>query len=191
MKDSFEAFYEANYPGSLRFALKLTRNVDDAADLAQEAFLRAMQAFENRDESRSGESWMMQIIYNLFVDHCRRRKMRPVTISTSELLLANPAFEVPAGGPSPEEVLIANTLSEPISQAMGKLSAGDRALIFFALTGASLKAMAEALGCTVSKAKSRLHRAFVALKHELLAIDTRYASLCNSGALQRNLIEIL
>ncbi len=188
MKESFEAFYEAHYRRSLRFALKLTRNQDDAADLAQEAFLRALQAFENRDQSRSAESWMMHIIYNLFLDHCRQRKLRPITISATDLLQSHPGFEAPAGGPSPEETLIEKTLSEPMSQAMGKLAPADRVLILLALSGESLKTLADAIGCTVTKLNARLQRAYVSLKRQLLAIDSRYASLGNPLLMQKNLI---
>jgi RNA polymerase sigma-70 factor (ECF subfamily) len=68
----------------LSIALSLVRNVADAEDLAQEAFLRA---FENIGKFRTEQPfgpWIHRIVANLALDWLKSRKRRPVLESTNE-----------------------------------------------------------------------------------------------------------
>ncbi|MFT5166383.1 MAG: RNA polymerase sigma factor (sigma-70 family) [Saprospiraceae bacterium] len=58
------------------FAMKLTKNRENAKDLMQETLMRG---FENRDHFKIGthfKSWMTTIMYNSFVNHYRKAKTR-------------------------------------------------------------------------------------------------------------------
>lgn len=58
------------------FAMKLTRNRENAKDLMQETLMRS---FNNRDRYEEGtnfKAWMTTIMYNSYINHYRRRKTR-------------------------------------------------------------------------------------------------------------------
>lgn len=58
------------------FAMKLTRNRENAKDLMQETLMRA---YEHRDRFKIGthfKSWMTTIMYNSFINHYRKMKTR-------------------------------------------------------------------------------------------------------------------
>ncbi len=173
---TFEEFHESYYSRVFGFAHKLTHNFEDAADLTQEAFVRAFLSFSKRDADRSCDAWIMQIVHNLFLDQCRMKKRRPATISSAELLAVNPTLEPADQSPTPEEELFAKEFSGPMREALGKLSPSERMLILFNVGGASLQAVAKGLGCSVARANSKMHRAQLALKRHLLLIDSKFAN---------------
>lgn len=64
------------YQGDLyRLAYRFTRNMEDAKDLAQQAFLRAYRALPRFDGRSSLYTWLYRITLNLCLNH-RRGKPR-------------------------------------------------------------------------------------------------------------------
>lgn len=58
------------------FAMRLTRNLDDAKDLMQETLMRS---FNNKDKFKEGtyfKSWLTTIMYNAYINNYRRKKTR-------------------------------------------------------------------------------------------------------------------
>ena len=58
------------------FAMKLTRNKENAKDLMQETLMRS---FKNRDRFTEGtnfKSWMTTIMYNSYINHYRKKQTR-------------------------------------------------------------------------------------------------------------------
>ncbi len=58
------------------FAMKLTRNRENAKDLVQET---AMRAYGNRNSFQEGtyfKSWITTIMYNSFINHYRKQRTR-------------------------------------------------------------------------------------------------------------------
>jgi RNA polymerase sigma-70 factor (ECF subfamily) len=62
--DAFTAIVEMYYPRCLRFARAMLRNVDDAEDMVQEAFVRLYRALPRYEERQRFESWLFQILGN-------------------------------------------------------------------------------------------------------------------------------
>lgn len=63
--DAFTAIVEAYHQRSLRFARAMLRNVDDAEDMVQEAFVRVYRALPRYEERQRFESWLFQILGNV------------------------------------------------------------------------------------------------------------------------------
>ena len=57
-------------------ALGILRNPDDAADLAQEAFVRAFRELSKFDTSRPFYPWLYRLLRNLCLNHIRWRSRR-------------------------------------------------------------------------------------------------------------------
>lgn len=67
------------------FAIALSGNEIEAADLTAEAFARAWKSFGRYDSSRPFESWMFKIVQNIHIDRKRRLKNRStVSLDDSE-----------------------------------------------------------------------------------------------------------
>ena len=69
-----------------RFAMKLTANRDDANDLLQDTFLRALKYRNHFEPSTNLRAWTFTIMKNTFINHYRK-KVRHNTIldSTQDL----------------------------------------------------------------------------------------------------------
>lgn len=58
----------------LYFAMSLTRNMDDAKDLLQESFLKALTHREQYLDGSNFKAWMHTIVRNTFINEHRRNK---------------------------------------------------------------------------------------------------------------------
>lgn len=66
------------------FAMKLTRNKENAKDLMQETLMRS---FANRTSFREGtnfKAWVTTIMYNAYINHYRRAKTKNAVIKPIE-----------------------------------------------------------------------------------------------------------
>jgi len=66
------------YPRLLRTALRLTGSPDDASDLTQQAFCRAIGAWDSFDGAAQPTTWLHRILVNGIRDWARRRAVRSV-----------------------------------------------------------------------------------------------------------------
>ena len=83
----FTQSYQPLEPNLMNFALRLTRNKDEAQDLLQETALRA---YKNRDKFRLGtnfKSWMNTIMRNTFINQYSKKKKSKVVDSPLDTFL--------------------------------------------------------------------------------------------------------
>src|SRR5438132_828895 len=59
------------------FVKRMVSDVEEAADVSQEVFIRAYQAFARFDGRSSLRTWLFRIAYNLCVDRARRADRAP------------------------------------------------------------------------------------------------------------------
>ena len=69
-----------------RFALKLTTNRDDANDLLQDTFLRALTHQEQFEESSNMKAWTCTIMKNTFINNYRKNMRYNTTFDSSKEL---------------------------------------------------------------------------------------------------------
>ena len=68
-----------------RVARNLVGNLEDAADLAQEAFLRVFRNISRFDFEHEFPTWLYRIVTNLAIDHLRKRRpQRSTTLSVGD-----------------------------------------------------------------------------------------------------------
>jgi RNA polymerase sigma-70 factor (ECF subfamily) len=75
-ENAFEALVLKHQSRAWRAARNLVGNDEDAADLAQEAFVRVFRNLSGFDFQHGFTTWLYRIVTNLAIDHLRRR--RPV-----------------------------------------------------------------------------------------------------------------
>ena len=161
-------------------ALALTRNRAAAEDLVQDAVCNALSAQQSFIPGTNFPAWMHRILRNRFISNLRKRRD---TTDIDDVPSSVFATEAPH-----EDRLALKELAE----AMTRLPSDQReALVMVVVHGMSYEALAEATGCAVGTAKSRVFRARRQLETWLLGEpkETRAASRAAASLLARRLAE--
>jgi RNA polymerase sigma-70 factor (ECF subfamily) len=144
---------------------------DEAADAAQDAFVRAYRSMANfRAESTLG-TWLHRIAVNVCLDAKAKRTRTPVPYSTLEKPDAEgdtQNFDPADQSDTPDESLARRERRQAVLQALARVSEEHRAvLVLFDIQGHSYEDAARALDLPMGTVKSRLNRARAALRREL------------------------
>jgi RNA polymerase sigma factor (sigma-70 family) len=150
------AFNQAVLPhldAAYNLARWLTRNDQDAEDIAQEACLRAFKYWRGFS-GRDCRSWLLKIVRNTFYSWLRQRSVQPELTDDGETD-AN-ADNVP----DPESALIQNADRDMLRAALEDLAVEFReAIVLRELEGLSYKEIADIAGVPIGTVMSRLARA--------------------------------
>jgi len=135
-----------------RVAYGVVRNADDAADIAQDTFVRAHRGLERFDPSRPIFPWLYQIARNLGLNRIERVRGRETSLPEFDTLVGRER--------SPEEEAIAQDEAARIRAAVASLPETHRAMIELAhFQECSYQEMAEILGIPIGTVMSRLYHA--------------------------------
>lgn len=75
------------------FALSLTRNRDDALDLIQDTYLKAITYREKFEESTNLKAWLFTIMKNTFINNYRRNTKIKKLVSTGDEIALTRAYK--------------------------------------------------------------------------------------------------
>ena len=143
---------------------RATGSREDAADLTQDAFLRAYDKIHTFRLGRKFYSWLYTLSLNVARDHLRKRKRQP---STSDRDPENTARG------SLEEAPVINDIERSaeihnLFKVLLNLPLIDREAVLLRFRdGLQMKEIAEQLDLTVSGAKMRVHRGLAKLQKAL------------------------
>lgn len=159
---AFVRLYERYEAGVYRYVRLRTGGPEDAADLTQQAFLRAMDALPGYDERGAPfAAWLYRIARNLAIDHGRRRR---VALSWDGL----PAALQPSSGEDAEAAILDRETRERLRRALMSLSPADRELVGLRFVARlRIGEVAAALGQSESTVHRRLRGVLGRLKEEL------------------------
>ncbi len=154
-RDAFERQAERVFPSVFGTALRLTRSREEAEDLAQEATIRAYEAFDRFDGSNF-KAWMLRILTNLYINKYRQRQRGPQFGSLDEDGVTEP---MSAEAEVPDRVLFDNAVGAEIEEALGKVPVDFRlAVILSDIEGMSYQEIADATNVPIGTVRSRLAR---------------------------------
>jgi RNA polymerase sigma-70 factor (ECF subfamily) len=162
-----ERFEQAVLPhldAAYNLARWLVRNNDQAEDLVQESFLRALKGFQG---FRGGDarSWLLAIVRNACFSWLRSNRRQELAVEFDE------GVHTPEGETlSAEGLLIAQASRELVESALAELPAEfGEALVLRELEGLSYKEIGDIAGVPVGTVMSRLARARARLAGVLAA----------------------
>lgn len=148
-------------------ALRMVGSAEDAADMTQDAFIKAWQGLPNFQGGSSFSTWLYRITGNVCIDFLRREKKRRGEPSLDDedsglaAQLADPA-------PSPQRALEREELRQAVSAALSRLSDDHRqVLVLREVSGLSYEEIGQALDLSPGTVKSRLARARLSLANFL------------------------
>jgi RNA polymerase sigma-70 factor, ECF subfamily len=160
-KQQFEHLVSRYQQFLYRHAVGMVLDHDVAADMVQDAFVRAyLNLRECRDHSRF-RSWLFRVLRNRCLDHLKEPGRRHVRLDD----VAEPLLDT---SEAPAALAERNELRQRIVRALGQLPPVLReAFVMHYVDGLSYEAMAELLDASVSALKMRALRAREALREAL------------------------
>lgn len=171
---AFGSLVRSHQRRAVSLAYRLLGNVADAADVSQDAFVRAYRNLGQLDDPTRFGGWLMRVVGNLALNYRRSRASRAAT-SLDDALEVGAEVRRPTtrqrlthegddeGGPLSDE------LHDAVSRALERLPDKQRlALILFSVEGLPQKEVAEILECSVELVKWNVFQARNKLR-EMLA----------------------
>jgi RNA polymerase sigma-70 factor (ECF subfamily) len=155
---AFQIIVDEHRDGVFRLAYLLLGDADDAEDVAQETFIRALRYLNRYDPERALRPWLLSITANL-----ARNKRRSLGRYWSALQRL--AGQTPAESTTPEMRSMQALEAHALWQAVRCLSAAEQEIIYLRyFLELSVAETAEALDVQPGTVKSRLHRALKRLR---------------------------
>jgi len=149
----------------------MTSNREDAADLTQDAFIKAFQSIHRFGGQSSFFTWLYRIAVNSTLSHLRRVRLRSffsLERIDSEEPISKEIIAALTDKVGAERDTYVRELQEKLNDAMQKLSIKHRTVVtLFEIDGLSHQEIAEVMDCSVGTVRSRLHYAKQLLQSEL------------------------
>jgi len=151
----FEELAMPMFDSLYNFARWLAHNSDDAEDLVQETYLKALRHFTSFQPGTNFRAWMYRILRNTFLTS--RTGLRAA--STVSLDSAEEGFELAVEMQTPETILMNHSNSQLVQSAIDNLPVHYReALVLCDVEEMSYREIAEILQIPIGTVMSRLAR---------------------------------
>lgn len=148
--DEFMIALRPHYDALARFSRLITRNSDDARDLAAETVLTALESFSSLQELSAFRTWLFRIAHRLATRHYRRQSR------FERFPEAEGPDDLPASSILPDETTDLTIVREQLEKLPDTFR---ETLVLVDVVGFPLDEAANVLGLTVGGVKARLFRA--------------------------------
>ncbi len=167
----FEAAVLPHLDAAYTLARYLTRNEQDAADVVQDACLRALKYFDRfrGEEGASARAWLLAIVRNTAYSWGRRHRGDALATEFDETVHSHAVAD-----DHPEGALLRKAANETLGRALDRLAPEFREVIVLReLEGLSYKEISDVAGVPVGTVMSRLSRARARLQEALREEEER------------------
>lgn len=144
------------------FALKLTKDQDDAKDLLQETMLKALTNREKFTDGTNLKAWLFTIMKNTFITNYQRMVRRNTFIDTTENL-----HYINSTDSIAENLAFNSFAMKDIKKAIDKLDEAYRTPFLMYFRGFKYHEIADKLDIPIGTVKNRIHIARKELKDKL------------------------
>jgi len=144
------------------FALKLTKNVEDAEDLYQETAFRAMT---NKEKFRPGtnfKAWCFTIMKNIFINNYRKKVKKNTIIDSTDNM-----YYINSGGTSVRNEAGSNIFMNELESMIENLDDSIKKPFLMHYVGHKYQEIADELSLPLGTVKSRIFFARKELKDKI------------------------
>lgn len=144
-----------------RVALYLAKESDEAKDLVQETYSRALGSYKQFTPGTNMKAWLTTILYNFFFHH-RNQEKKWLSVEDNFAEDEGPSDyweQVPTENPGPETHILLKELKGKITDVLNKIPDEFRLPIILVVMGDfSYEEAADILSCPLGTIRSRLSR---------------------------------
>lgn len=141
-----------------RIALHLARDEEEAQDLTQETFARALASYKQFRPGTNMKAWVTKILQNFYFDRYQQGK-RWVSTADPVFEAAKELNETAAANPGMESYILSAELSGKITEVLRKIPPEFRIpIVLIDMGDFSYAEVAEMLSCPIGTIRSRLSR---------------------------------
>ena len=161
-------------------AVGLCGDLDEAPDIAQEAFVLAFRHIDGLQDPAAFPAWLLRLVRT--ATNRRTRRRRPATVPLDAVSRDDGPGALVDPAPGPEEVVLAAVEAAEVRAAVERLPEGERCVVaLHHLAGMPYAEVAAFLGITVPAAKKRAWSARTRLKELLPMVADALAAARPSG----------
>jgi RNA polymerase sigma-70 factor, ECF subfamily len=154
--EAFDPLVRRYLPRARVVARRVMQDPDDADDLVQDAFLRALEKISTFDITRAFEPWFTRLLVNLGLDLRRKQTVRRTEAHDPDTF---------GGGTRPDRETERSELRASLSRALEKLPDRQRLIVsLFEIDGLSTEEVAGMLQVSQVTVRWHLHQARKALR---------------------------
>ena len=164
------------YQGPIyNLCFRMVGNAEDAADMTQEAFIKAWKNLDSFQFEAAFSTWLYRLASNCCLDFLRSKKRRPtISLVTTNDEDEEQTVDVEDNAPGPEEQLLSGEDREILRKALAEIDLEQRQILTLRVVNdLSYGEIAEILGIKEGTVKSRLSRARENLRKKVLQIGNK------------------
>jgi len=137
---------------AFNIAFQITRNREDAEEVAQDSFVKVYQSINNFKNESKFSTWLYSIVYNTAISKTRKKKLETVDIDNQYHSIEDTQNSINS--------LKASEQKEYINYALDSLSPEDRAIVsLYYIDDKSISDIVEITSVSESNVKVKLYRA--------------------------------
>ncbi len=160
--NAFEQLYMRHNRRVYSLCLRMTKNVAEAEDLAQEAFIQLFRKIGSFRGDSAFTTWLHRLVVNQVLMYFRQRRVK-IERTTEE---GETPEQIVRGSENPNKMRIFDRLS--LDHALKQLPKGYRSVfVLHDIEGREHEEIAKILGVAVGTSKSQLHKARMKLRRVL------------------------
>jgi RNA polymerase sigma-70 factor (ECF subfamily) len=159
---AFEELYRRHHRRVFSLCLRMTQNVSEAEDLAQEAFVQLFRKIGSFRGDSAFTTWLHRLTVNQVLMHFRKRSVRDEK-TTEE---GDTPDQAVLGTENPNRMPVVDRIA--LDNAISQLPPGYRTVfVLHDVEGYEHEEISRMLGCAVGTSKSQLHKARMKLRNLL------------------------
>ena len=159
---AFEELYQRHNRRVYSLCLRMTQNVSEAEDLAQEVFIQLFRKIGSFRGESAFTTWLHRLTVNQVLMHFRKRSVK-LEQTTEE---GETPVQIVMGTENPNAMPVVDRIA--LDKAIAQLPPGYRTVfVLHDVEGHEHEEIARMLGCSVGTSKSQLHKARMKLRNLL------------------------
>jgi RNA polymerase sigma-70 factor, ECF subfamily len=179
--DAFEKLIESHRKKVFNIALRMLSDYDDAADMAQEVFIRIYRSIKDFKQEAQFPTWVYRITTNVCLDELRKRKNKRTVSIDEEIKLDDGELkmQIEDDRPLPHDAVERNDIRKAVRDAIKVLPEHFRIIVILRdIQGMSYSEISKILKTPEGTVKSRINRARQALKDILTCKKELFETEC-------------
>ena len=167
-EEAFASLYQSHQKRVYAVCLQMTKNVADAEDLTQDAFLQVFRSVNSFRGDSAFSTWLYRVAVNTVLMKLRRRKSPPLLSLDEPVSNTSPSLKRDVGKVDPR---LSGTVDRiALRRAKQELPAGCRQIFdLHEVMGYQHHEIAQLLRCSIGNSKSQLHKAKVKMRSVLFS----------------------